>query len=150
MRVLVQRVSQASVEVNEKIIASIDNGLLIFIGIEAADGDDDITWLSNKICGLRIFDDDDGVMNHSVKDIDGDIIVVSQFTLQARVKKGFRPSYIDAAPPDISIPLYARFVRQIEIELKKKVGTGEFGAEMQVKLNNDGPVSIFIDTKNKK
>lgn len=137
-------------EVDAKIIASIGAGLLIFVGIEADDGKDDIVWLSNKICGLRIFDDDQGVMNLSVKDIDGEVIAVSQFTLHARVKKGFRPSYIDAAPPGIAIPLYEQFVQQIEKNLEKEVGTGEFGAEMQVALVNDGPVTIFLDTKDKK
>lgn len=150
MRVLIQRVSKASVEVDAKIIASIGQGLLIFIGIEEKDGEDDIVWLSNKICGLRIFDDKNGVMDLSLKNIDGEIIAVSQFTLHARVKKGFRPSYIDAAPPDIAIPLYEQFVRQIEIDLGKAVQTGEFGAEMRVALINDGPVTIFIDTKDKK
>ena len=150
MRALIQRVKQASVEIEENIIASIGVGLLIFVGIEEADRNDDIIWLSNKICGLRVFDDENGVMNLSVKDIDADIIAVSQFTLHARVKKGFRPSYIDAAHPDIAIPLYEQFVRQIEAGLGKRVGTGEFGAEMQVALINDGPVTIFIDTKDRK
>ncbi|MCK5820795.1 MAG: D-tyrosyl-tRNA(Tyr) deacylase [Bacteroidales bacterium] len=150
MRALIQRVKQASVEVEKELIASIGQGLLILIGIEEEDGSDDIEWLCNKICGLRIFDDNQGVMNLSVKDINGEIIAVSQFTLHARVKKGFRPSYIDAAPPDIAIPLYEQFVRQIETVLGKKIGTGEFGAEMQVSLINDGPVTIFIDTKDKK
>ncbi|MEA1876473.1 MAG: D-aminoacyl-tRNA deacylase [Bacteroidota bacterium] len=150
MRVIIQRVSRASVEIDAKITASIGSGLLIFVGIEEGDGSDDIVWLSNKICGLRIFDDDQGVMNLSVKDMDGEVIAVSQFTLHARVKKGFRPSYIDAAHPNIAIPLYEQFVRQIEKDLGKEIRTGEFGAEMQVALVNDGPVTIFIDTKDKK
>jgi len=150
MRALIQRVKQASVEIEENIIASIGQGLLVLVGVEEADNEDDIIWLSNKICGLRIFDDENSVMNLSVKDIDAEIIAVSQFTLHARVKKGFRPSYIDAAHPDIAIPLYEQFVRQIEAVLGKKVGTGEFGTEMQVALINDGPVTIFIDTKDRK
>lgn len=150
MRVIIQRVTSANVEVDGNTISSIETGLLLLVGIEESDGKDDILWLSNKICGLRIFDDENGVMNLSVKDIDGDIIAVSQFTLHARVKKGFRPSYVDAAHPDISIPLYEQFVAQIESDLGKKVGTGIFGAEMQVSLTNDGPVTIFIDSKDKK
>ena len=150
MRVIIQRVREASVKVDSKIIASIDQGLMILIGIEETDGEEDITWLSNKICGLRIFDDENGIMNLSVKDIDGEVIAVSQFTLHARIKKGFRPSYIEAAGPEIAIPLYEKFVLQMESDLGKKLGTGEFGAEMQVALINDGPVTIFIDSKNKK
>ena len=150
MRVVIQRVSRAKVCVGEKVVSSIELGLMILVGIEEGDGDEDIQWLSNKICGLRIFDDKDGVMNLSVRDIDGDIIAVSQFTLHARVKKGFRPSYIEAAPPDISVPLYEKFVRQIELDLSKKIGTGIFGEHMEVDLINDGPVTIIIDSKNKK
>jgi D-tyrosyl-tRNA(Tyr) deacylase len=149
MRALVQRVSKAGVSIDGAITASIGQGLLILIGIEAADGPEDISWLSNKVAGLRIFEDARGVMNLSVKDIGGDVLVVSQFTLHARVKKGFRPSYIDAAPPAISIPLYERFVEELCRELGKPVQTGEFGAMMQVSLVNDGPVTIWIDTKNR-
>ncbi len=150
MRVVIQRVSKAAVSVENRIVSSIGPGMLILIGIENEDGSEDIQWLSNKIIGLRIFDDDEGVMNRSVKDIDGDIIAVSQFTLHARVKKGFRPSYIDAAPPAVSVPLYEQFVRQLEADLGKSVGMGVFGAEMTVDLCNDGPVTILIDSKQKK
>lgn len=150
MRVLIQRVKSANVIINNKTVSSIEQGLLVFVGIEALDGVEDINWLSNKIVGLRIFDDDGGTMNLSVRDINGEILAVSQFTLHARVKKGFRPSYIDAAQPDISVPLYEKFIRQLEFDSNKKVKTGVFGAEMEVSLINDGPVSIFIDSKNKK
>lgn len=150
MRVVIQRVSQATVEVNEKIISSIGQGMLIFVGIENQDNDEDIQWLSKKICGLRIFDDADGVMNLSVMDIGGEILAVSQFTLHARVKKGNRPSYIDAARPNISVPLYDRFVKQLAADLSRKVQTGVFGAHMQVKLVNDGPVTLIIDSKDRK
>jgi D-aminoacyl-tRNA deacylase len=149
MRALVQRVSQASVTINGLERSAIGQGLLILIGIESADNEEDVTWLANKITGLRIFDDAQGVMNLSVKDINGEALVVSQFTLHARIKKGSRPSYIDAAPPAVSIPLYESFVRALEQELGRRVGTGEFGAIMQVSLINDGPVTIWIDTKNK-
>jgi len=149
MRALIQRVNQASVTIGNRVHSSIGRGLLIFIGIEAADGEEDISWLSNKIAGLRIFDDAQGVMNLSVKDIHGEALVVSQFTLHARVKKGFRPSYIDASPPAVSIPIYEQFVESLGKELGKPVHTGEFGAMMQVVLVNDGPVTIWIDTKNK-
>ena len=150
MRILVQRVLNASVSINNDLFSSIDKGLLIFAGIENDDNEEDIAWLSNKICGLRIFDDPDGVMNLSVRDIDGNILAVSQFTLHARIKKGFRPSYIDAAPPERSVPIYEKFVNQLEIDLGKKVFRGEFGAEMNVALVNHGPVTIFIDSKNKR
>jgi D-aminoacyl-tRNA deacylase len=149
MRALIQRVSQASVTINGLERSAIGQGLLILIGIESADNEEDVTWLANKITGLRIFDDAQGVMNLSVKDINGEALVVSQFTLHARIKKGSRPSYIDAAPPAVSIPLYESFVRALEQELGRRVGTGEFGAIMQVSLINDGPVTIWIDTKNK-
>ncbi|MCX2680419.1 D-aminoacyl-tRNA deacylase [Galbibacter sp. EGI 63066] len=149
MRAVIQRVSQASVTINGKERSVIDKGLLILLGIENADGQEDITWLVKKICGLRIFNDGNGVMNHSVKDVDGDVIVVSQFTLHASTKKGNRPSYIKAAKPDIAIPLYEAFVQEMETGLGKKVGTGEFGADMKVSLLNDGPVTIIIDTKNR-
>lgn len=129
--------------------SEIGRGLLLFIGIETADSGEDITWLCNKIGGLRIFEDAQGVMNLSVKDISGEVLVVSQFTLHARVKKGFRPSYIDAAPPVVSIPLYEQFVESLVKELGRNVSTGEFGAMMQIELVNDGPVTIWIDSKNK-
>lgn len=149
MRVVVQRVSEAGVRIDGRLRASIGKGLLVLVGIEAADDENDIRWLCNKIACLRIFDDETGVMNLSVKDIGGEILAVSQFTLHARVKKGFRPSYIDAAPPAISIPLYEQFVEQLGQETGKTVQTGEFGAMMQVSLVNDGPVTIWIDSKNK-
>lgn len=149
MRALIQRVTSASVTIGGTKRSSIKQGLLIFIGIELTDNKEDIAWLCNKIAGLRIFEDSQGVMNLSVKDINGEALVVSQFTLHARVKKGFRPSYIDSAPPSISIPLYEEFVKSLGKELEKPVQTGEFGALMQVALVNDGPVTIWIDTKNK-
>lgn len=149
MKVVIQRVSQASVTIKNKIIAEINSGLLILIGIEEADCQEDINWLTSKIANLRIFGDENEVMNLSVKDINGDIIVVSQFTLHASTKKGNRPSYIKAAKPEIAIPLYEKFITQMEIELGKKIQTGQFGADMKVSLVNDGPVTILIDTKNK-
>lgn len=149
MRALVQRVASASVAIDGSTQASIGPGILVLVGIETADTEEDIAWLVNKLAGLRIFDDAQGVMNLSVKDIGGEALVVSQFTLHARVKKGFRPSYIDAAPPAISIPLYEQFVEALSAELEKPVQTGEFGAMMQVSLVNDGPVTIWIDSKNK-
>lgn len=149
MRALIQRVTKASVTIGGLERSVIGPGLLILIGIEVTDGDEDIRWLCNKIAGLRIFEDSGGVMNLSVKDIHGQALVVSQFTLHARVKKGFRPSYIDAAPPEVSIPLYEKFVKSLGTELEKPVQTGEFGAMMQVALVNDGPVTIWIDTKDK-
>lgn len=149
MKAVIQRVSSASVTINSKIVAEIQNGLLVLIGIEDADSQEDIFWLSQKIANLRIFGDENEVMNLSVKDIDGDIIVVSQFTLQASTKKGNRPSYIKASKPEVAIPLYEEFVKQLEKELGKKVQTGVFGADMKVALLNDGPVTILIDSKNK-
>lgn len=149
MRVVIQRVSQASVSINNTIRSEIKTGLLVLVGIEDADTDDDITWLSNKIVNLRIFDDENKVPNISVKDICGDILLVSQFTLHASTKKGNRPSYIKASKPDIAIPLYEKMIAQLEIDLDKKIFTGEFGADMKVSLLNDGPVTIFIDSKNK-
>ncbi|MFK8275006.1 D-aminoacyl-tRNA deacylase [Capnocytophaga cynodegmi] len=149
MRIVIQRVLEASVVIENKITSKIDKGLLILVGIEEADTDEDVKWLSSKVVNLRIFDDENGVMNLSVKDIDGEIIVVSQFTLHASTKKGNRPSYIKVAKPDISIPLYERFVSQLQNDLGKEIGTGEFGADMKVNLCNDGPVTIIIDTKNK-
>ncbi|HEU5145790.1 MAG TPA: D-aminoacyl-tRNA deacylase [Chryseosolibacter sp.] len=149
MIAVIQRVSRASVEIEEKVRANIGAGLLVLLGIEDSDGDEDIEWLSNKIINLRIFNDADGVMNVSVKDQDGDIIVVSQFTLHASVKKGNRPSYIKASKPDVAIPLYERFVNVLERALAKRVQTGQFGADMKVSLVNDGPVTIIVDTKNR-
>jgi D-tyrosyl-tRNA(Tyr) deacylase len=149
LKVVLQRVTSASVIIESKIVAQIDNGLLVLVGIEDADTQEDINWLSQKIANLRIFADENDVMNCSVKDIQGDIIVVSQFTLHANTKKGNRPSYIKASKPEIAIPLYENFVLQIELELGKKIQTGQFGADMKVMLVNDGPVTIIIDTKNR-
>jgi len=149
MRAVIQRVSKASVQVDEKLISSIKQGLLILVGIEDTDSKEDIAWLSNKIVNLRIFNDDNGVMNNSLLAIDGEVIVVSQFTLHAATKKGNRPSYLKASKPDIAIPLYDKFVNQLELDLGKKIGTGIFGADMKVELLNDGPVTIIMDTKNK-
>ena len=149
MRAVIQRVSEASVTVDENITGSIKDGLLVLLGIEDADNDEDIQWLSSKIVNLRIFNDVDGVMNVSVKDISGDILLVSQFTLHAAIKKGNRPSYIKASKPDIAIPMYEKMIAQLETDLGKKIHTGIFGADMKVRLLNDGPVTIMIDTKNK-
>ncbi|WP_106791457.1 D-aminoacyl-tRNA deacylase [Aquimarina sp. Aq78] len=149
MRAVIQRVSEASVCVEGKIISNINKGLLILIGIEEKDSQEDIDWLSGKISRLRIFEDEAGVMNKSILDINGDAIVVSQFTLHASVKKGNRPSYIKAAKPEIAIPLYENFVQRLELDLEKKIGTGIFGADMKISLLNDGPVTITVDTKNK-
>lgn len=149
MKAVVQRVNFASVSINGKTKSKINKGLLLLIGIEDADNEEDIKWLSNKITQLRIFDDSDGVMNVSVKDIDGEILTISQFTLHAKTKKGNRPSYQHAAKPEISIPLYEQFVNQLGLDLGKEVKTGKFGAYMKVNLENDGPVTIIIDTKNK-
>ena len=147
MKVVIQRVSQASVTIDSKIVADIQKGLLVLVGIEEADAQEDGNWLCQKIANLRIFGDQNEVMNLSVKEIDGDIIVVSQFTLHASTKKGNRPSYIKAAKPEVAIPLYEKFVQQLEMELGKKVQTGIFGADMKVLLLNDGPVTILIDSK---
>lgn len=149
MKVVIQRVSKASVSINQQVKSNIGIGLMVLLGIEEADSVEDIDWLCGKIARLRIFDDENGVMNLSVKDINGDVIVVSQFTLHANTKKGNRPSFIKAAKPEIAIPLYEQFVDQLEKDLGKKIQTGEFGAMMQVKLINDGPVTIIIDSKNK-
>ncbi|GAL61389.1 D-aminoacyl-tRNA deacylase [Algibacter lectus] len=149
MKAVIQRVTKASVTIEGEKVANIESGLLILLGIVNEDAEDDIVWLSNKIVNLRIFSDDNDVMNHSLKDTHGDVIVVSQFTLQASTKKGNRPSYIKAARPDVAIPLYEAFVKQIEQDLGKTVQTGQFGADMKVELLNDGPVTIIIDTKNK-
>jgi D-tyrosyl-tRNA(Tyr) deacylase len=150
MRVVLQRASKASVTINEKETRSIKKGLMFLVGVENEDGDEDIKWLVNKIVNLRIFDDQNGVMDRSVLDIDGEILVVSQFTLHARTKKGNRPSYVDAAKPDVSVPLYEQFKEALSAALGRKVVSGEFGASMGVELVNDGPVTIIIDTKNKK
>jgi D-tyrosyl-tRNA(Tyr) deacylase len=149
MRLVIQRVSRASVTINNSVRSSIKNGLLVLAGIEDADNGEDILWVSNKIVNLRIFNDENGVMNLSVKEVGGDILLVSQFTLHASTKKGNRPSYIRASKPEIAIPLYEQLIKQLEKDLGKPVGTGEFGADMKVELLNDGPVTIFIDTKNK-
>jgi len=149
MKAVIQRVSHASVTIEGKKVSEIQNGLLVLLGIEDADAKEDIEWLSGKIANLRIFGDAEGVMNLSVKDVGGDIIVVSQFTLHASTKKGNRPSYIKASKPDIAIPLYESFVRQMEADLGKKIQTGEFGADMKVALLNDGPVTIVINTKSR-
>jgi D-tyrosyl-tRNA(Tyr) deacylase len=149
MRALIQRVNYSSVVINEEVKSEISNGILVLLGVENEDTEEDAVWLSNKISGLRIFDDDQGVMNLSVKDIDGEVMVISQFTLHANTKKGTRPSYIRAAKPDVSVPLYERFVEEMEKDLNKKVGTGEFGAYMKIDMENDGPVTIMIDSKNK-
>lgn len=149
MKVVLQRVSKASVTINNKIVAEINTGLLVLLGIEEADNQEDIDWLTSKIVNLRIFGDENQVMNLSLKDIDGDVIVVSQFTLHALTKKGNRPSYIKAAKPEIAIPLYKNFITKMETELGKKIQTGQFGADMKVALLNDGPVTIIIDSKNK-
>ena len=150
MKSVIQRVSKASVTIEGKKVASIQQGVLILLGIEDADTSEDIQWLSKKIANLRIFGDENGVMNRSLIDVDGDAIVVSQFTLHASTKKGNRPSYIKAAKPPVAIPLYEAFVQQLELDIQKKVQTGEFGADMKVELLNDGPVTILIDTKDKK
>jgi D-tyrosyl-tRNA(Tyr) deacylase len=149
MRIVIQRVSEASVKVDGTNISAIKRGMLILVGIEDADTEEDTNWLTNKIVQLRIFDDENGVMNLSVKEIDGEIIIVSQFTLHASTKKGNRPSYIRASRPDFAIPIYEKFVASIEVALGKKVGTGQFGAMMDVSLVNDGPVTIIIDSKQK-
>ncbi|WBL24995.1 D-aminoacyl-tRNA deacylase [Zunongwangia sp. HGR-M22] len=149
MRVVLQRVTKASVTIENRLNAEIGLGLLMLIGIEAEDTSEDIEWLCRKIVNMRIFNDETGVMNNSLIDVSGDAIIVSQFTLHASTKKGNRPSYIKAAKPDIAIPLYAEFIQTFERHLGKKVGTGEFGADMQVELLNDGPVTILIDSKNK-
>ena len=149
MKVVIQRVSKASVTIENSVVASIGKGLLILIGIVEDDSQEDIHWLSNKIANLRIFEDENGVMNKSILDTHGDVIVVSQFTLHASTKKGNRPSYIKAAKPDVAIPLYEAFVKQLEVDLNKKVQTGQFGADMKIALTNDGPVTIVVDSKNK-
>lgn len=149
MIAVIQRASEASVTVSNHIKGRIGQGLVVLLGIEEADSAEDIHWLAKKIANLRIFDDDDGVMNQSVIDVEGDILLISQFTLHASTKKGNRPSYIKAAKPDIAVPLYEQFIDVQSRELGKEIYTGEFGADMKVQLVNDGPVTILIDTKNK-
>ena len=149
MKVVIQRVSSSSVTIDAKIVAEIQKGLMVLVGIEDSDTPEDITWLTSKIVNLRIFGDENQLMNLSVKDIDADIIVVSQFTLHAATKKGNRPSYIKASKPEIAVPIYEEFIAQMQKDLGKKVQTGVFGADMKVLLLNDGPVTIFIDSKNR-
>ncbi|OXV05075.1 hypothetical protein Egran_07157 [Elaphomyces granulatus] len=149
MRAIIQRVTRASVTIEGKVKSAIQQGLLVFAGIEDADTTEDIAWLSSKIANLRIFDDENKVPNISVKDINGDILLVSQFTLHAATKKGNRPSYIKASKPDVAIPLYEKMIVQLEMDLGKKIFTGAFGADMKVELLNDGPVTIWIDSKNR-
>jgi D-tyrosyl-tRNA(Tyr) deacylase len=149
MRAVIQRVSSASVRVDGNVTGDIQQGLLVFVGIEDADNPEDLEWLSGKIVNLRIFNDEEGVMNKSVKDIEGGILVVSQFTLHAATKKGNRPSYIRASKPEVAVPMYERFKQQLATDLEKEIQSGIFGADMQVELLNDGPVTIIIDTKNK-
>lgn len=149
MRIVIQRVTEASVTVEGTTIGNIGTGLLVLVGIEEVDTKQDIDWLSGKLVNLRIFEDEQGVMNKSVLDIDGEVLIVSQFTLHASIKKGNRPSYIRAAKPDFAIPMYEAFVAQVERDLNKKVQTGKFGADMKVALLNDGPVTICMDSQNK-
>jgi D-tyrosyl-tRNA(Tyr) deacylase len=149
MKAVIQRVSSCSVTIDNKVFANIQKGLLVLVGFEYANNNDDLNWLTSKIANLRIFGDENDVMNLSLKEVGGDMIIVSQFTLHANTKKGNRPSYIKAAKPEKAIPLYESFIKQMETELGKKVQTGKFGADMKVALLNDGPVTIIIDTKNK-
>ena len=149
MKVVIQRVAHAGVRVDEKITGEIGAGLLVLLGIEDADDDADIQWLSNKLVNLRVFNDEKGIMNKSVKEIGGNILLVSQFTLHASTIKGNRPSYIRASKPEFAVPMYEKMIAQLEVDLGKKIQTGIFGADMKVELLNDGPVTIVIDTKNK-
>lgn len=149
MRIVIQRVSEATVRVDGAITGTIGKGLLVLVGVEDADTEEDVQWLSNKIVNIRLFDDENGVMNLSVKDVGGKILLVSQFTLHASTKKGNRPSYIKASKPDIAIPRYEQMIRQLEQEMGQPIATGIFGADMKVSLLNDGPVTIVIDSKNK-
>jgi D-tyrosyl-tRNA(Tyr) deacylase len=149
MKTVIQRVSKASVTINNKEKSAIKLGLLVFIGIEDADTDEDIKWLSNKVVNLRIFDDENKIPNLSVKDVNGDILIVSQFTLHASTKKGNRPSYLKASKAEVAIPIYEKVIDRLKADLGKGIFTGEFGADMKVELLNDGPVTIFIDTKNR-
>ena len=150
MIAVIQRVRESSVTIDNHVKSSIENGLLILLGIENDDNDEDIIWLTRKIANMRIFDDADGVMNKSLLDSGGDVLLISQFTLHASTKKGNRPSYIRAAKPDIAVPLYEQFIKMMELEIGKPIMTGEFGADMKVALVNDGPVTIIVDTKDKK
>lgn len=149
MKIVIQRALEASVTINNEKVAEINQGVVVLLGIEDADTDEDIKWLSSKIVNLRIFNDDNDVMNCSIKDVNADVILVSQFTLHASTKKGNRPSYIKASKPDFAIPMYEKFIQQLEIDLGKKIQTGQFGADMKVALINDGPVTIIIDSKNR-
>ena len=149
MRAVIQRVSEAAVKINHIIKGQINLGFMILIGVEESDSEEDIKWLSNKIVNLRVFGDEEGKMNKSLNDIEGNILLISQFTLHASCKKGNRPSFIKAAPPSIAIPLYEKMINQLSLDLGKKIETGTFGADMKVSLINDGPVTITIDTKNK-
>ena len=149
MKVVIQRVTEASVTIDKNKVSEIKKGLLVLVGIEPDDATEDINWLTKKIVNLRVFNDEKDVMNKSLIDVNGDAILVSQFTLQASTKKGNRPSYLNAAKPDVAIPLYEQFVLEFENQLGKKVGTGKFGADMKVSLLNDGPVTILIDSKNR-
>ena len=149
MKAVIQRVSKASVTIEDNKVATIDHGVLVLLGIEESDTQEDIDWLSNKIINLRIFNDKEGIMNDSLLDCNGDIIVVSQFTLYAATKKGNRPSYTKAAKPAIAIPLYTKFIDTLESKLGKNIQTGKFGSHMELEIHNDGPVTIIIDTKNK-
>jgi len=149
MKLVIQRVNTASVSIKNKIVAKIAQGLLLFVGIENNDNEEDIVWLSNKVLNLRIFNDSKGLMNFSVNDIKGNILLVSQFTLHASTKKGSRPSFIKAAKPDIAIPIYQKFIQQLEKDFNKKIATGQFGADMQIHSENNGPVTIIIDSKNR-
>ena len=149
MRAVIQRVTRSSVTIEGKIRGKIDHGLLVLVGIEDADDMDDIMWLSNKIVNLRIFNDENGVMNISLKDMDGNVLLISQFTLHALTRKGNRPSYIRASKPEVAMPVYENLIRQLATDLGKQIETGIFGADMEVELLNDGPVTIFVDTKNK-
>ena len=149
MRVVIQRVTHASVTIEQKIKSNIGNGLLVFVGIEDQDTNEDVEWLAGKITNLRIFNDENGVMNKSVIEVGGEILVVSQFTLHALTKKGNRPSYIKASKPEVAVPMYETFCLEIEKLLEKEIGRGEFGADMKVELLNDGPVTIWIDSKNR-
>jgi D-tyrosyl-tRNA(Tyr) deacylase len=149
MKAIIQRVTQASVTIDHVVKSSINAGLLVLLGIEEADSQEDINWLSAKIINLRIFNDSNGIMNVSLKDVNGDLLLISQFTLYASTKKGNRPSYIKAAKPEIAVPLYEKMIAQLQLDLQKTIYTGEFGADMKVNLLNDGPVTIIIDTKNR-
>lgn len=149
MRVVIQRVTKGSVTVNNKITGEIAVGLVVLVGVEDGDNDEDVAWLSHKICNLRIFNDEQGIMNNSVMEVEGNILLISQFTLHAATKKGSRPSYIKASKPAVAVPLYEKLIAQLERDSSKKIQTGIFGADMKVELINDGPVTIFIDSKNR-